>query len=157
MAKNKVTRIMPIPENKPERSSRTAGLSRCSSNGVRYQGDKGARRRSDLAKGSEARGLEGIAVKEIVGVEGNQAAIGVDDVDAGLFHGAHVESVRVEELHDEDAKDIFVAETRGSGNARQAAEQIAPGRRSGSRGMIGGAKFDEAIADPGLLLVHHGG
>src|SRR5260370_12604608 len=156
MAKNKVTRIMPIPENKPERNSRTAGLSRCSDIRARSQGDEGARRRRDLAEGREARGLKGIAVEEIVSVERNQAAIGVDDVDAGLFHGAHVESVRVEELHDEDAKDIFVAETRGSGNARQAAEQIAQGSRSGSRRMIGGEKFEEAIADSGLLFVDDG-
>src|SRR5260370_38292067 len=108
MGKKKETRIMAIPENKAERNSRTAGLSRCSSTGVRSKGDKGARRRSDLAKGSEARGLEGIAVKEIVGVEGNQRAIGGDDGDRGRFPGAHVENVRCVQLHDADAQDVFV-------------------------------------------------
>src|SRR5216684_7602702 len=140
--------MMPIPGNKPERNSSTPGLSRCSNTGVSSQRDEGARRLCELAKRGEARSLEGIAVEEVVGVEGNQAAIGVHDVDAGFFHGAHVEGVSVEELHDQQAENIFVTEARGSGNARQAAEQIAQGRGAGSWRMIGGEKFEEAIADP---------
>src|SRR5260370_41750461 len=110
--------MMPIPENKPERNSSTAGVSRCSNTGVSSQRDERARRYCELAKGCEARGLEGIAVEKIVRVEGNQAAGGVDDVDAGFFHGAHVEGGSVEELHDQDAKNIFVAKSGGGDSAR---------------------------------------
>ena len=43
-----------------------------------------------------------IAVEEVVGVEGDEAAAGVDDVDAGFFDAADVEGVGVDELHASD-------------------------------------------------------
>ena len=54
-----------------------------------------------------------VAVEEVVGVEGDEAAVGMDDVDAGFLDAADVEGVGVDELHDDDAEDVFVGEGRG--------------------------------------------
>ncbi len=48
--------------------------------------------------------LEVVPVEEIVGVERDQPAVGMDDVHAGLLDRAHVEGLRVDELHDDDSK-----------------------------------------------------
>src|SRR5712691_12414106 len=154
--KRKAAKLLEEPMSQLHRAVLLRSERASVSSGQEGRGDRDGRggrhrcRKRSGAKGREARGLEGIAVEEVVGVEGNQAAIGVHDVDAGFFHGAHVEGVRVEELHDEHAKDIFVAKARGSGNARQAAEQIAQGRGARSGRTIGGGEFEEAIADSQL-------
>ncbi len=54
--------------------------------------------------------LEVITVEEVVSVERDEAAIGVDDVDAGFFDGANVEGVSIEKMDDEHTENIFVAE-----------------------------------------------
>src|SRR4051812_43654013 len=61
---------------------------------------------------AEPRRLELVAVEQVVGVEGNHPPVGMDDVDARLLHRAHVERVGVDELHDQDAEEVLVAETR---------------------------------------------
>jgi len=61
------------------------------------------------AEGRQAGALQIVAIKHVVGVEGDQASIGMDDMDAGFLRGAHVEGMRVNELHDEHAKNILVA------------------------------------------------
>jgi len=54
-----------------------------------------------------------ISIKQGVGVEGDEAAVGMDDVDTGLFDAADVEGVGVDELHDDDAEDVFVGDGVG--------------------------------------------
>jgi len=64
-----------------------------------------------MAQRSEACLLEVVAVEHVVGVEGNQTlTVRVRDVDAGFFDGAQVEGLGIDELHNEDAKEIFVIE-----------------------------------------------
>jgi hypothetical protein len=54
-----------------------------------------------FAEGLEAGLFEVVAVEEVVGVEGDEAfGVGVGDVDAGLFDGAEVEGLGVDELDD---------------------------------------------------------
>ncbi len=77
------------------------------------------------ANGGQPGALEIVAVKQIVGVEGNQAAVGMDDVDAGFLDRADVEGVGVQKLHDQHAKNIFVGQVAGSGDFRQAAQKFA--------------------------------
>jgi hypothetical protein len=43
----------------------------------------------------------------------------MDDVDARLLHRAHVERVRVDELHDDDAEQVLVADAGGRHDVRQ--------------------------------------
>ena len=64
-----------------------------------------------VAEGFEAGLFEGVAVEHIVGVEGDEAlAVGMGDVDAGFFDAAQVEGLGVDELDDQDAEKIVVAE-----------------------------------------------
>lgn len=100
--------------------------------------------------------LEVIAVEQVVGVERDEAAIGVDDVDAGFFDGADVEGVSIEKMDDEHTENIFVAEIGGSGNAREATEKFAEAGGAGFRRMVGGEKLEQAIADAGLFFVDDG-
>ena len=66
------------------------------------------------SKRSENVSFEIVAIKEIVGIERNQPAIvWMDDVHTRFLHRTHIECVRIDELHDEDAEDVFVAETVG--------------------------------------------
>ena len=51
-----------------------------------------------------------VAVKEIVGVEGNEAAVGVNDVDASFLNAADIERVGIDELHNDYAEDVFVGD-----------------------------------------------
>jgi hypothetical protein len=54
--------------------------------------------------------LEVVAVEHVVRVEGDEASrIGVGDVDAGLLDRAEIEALRIDELHDEDTEEVFVA------------------------------------------------
>ena len=84
-------------------------------------------------EGSQAGLFEVVAVEEVIGVEGDEAAIGMGDVDTGFFDRADIEGMGVEELDDEDAKNIFVAEIGGSGDARKTAEQFAKAGGAGFR------------------------
>ena len=70
-----------------------------------------------MAKGGETSVFELVAIEEVVGVKGNEAAMGMDDRDTGLFDGADVEGIRVEEMDNENAEGILVAEIGGSGEA----------------------------------------
>ena len=66
-----------------------------------------------------------VAVKKIErGVEGDDAAVGVGDVDAGFFDAADVHVPGVEELHDDDAEEVVVAEVCRDFEFRQAAEEV---------------------------------
>src|SRR5687767_7977163 len=48
--------------------------------------------------------LQVVAIEEVVGIEGDEAAVGVDDVHARLLDRAHVERIGVDELHDQHAE-----------------------------------------------------
>src|SRR5271166_3478505 len=67
-----------------------------------------------FSQGGETCLFQVVAVEKVVGVEGDEAAIGVNDVDAGFLDAADVEGVGVNELHDDDAEDVVVGE-RGNG------------------------------------------
>ena len=81
-------------------------------------------------------GLQSIAIKHVERVERDDPAVGVRDVDARLFHAAHVEVMRVEELHDDDAENVVVRHRLGHFHQRQAAEELA--ERRGAAGRAGG-------------------
>ena len=49
-----------------------------------------------------------VAVEEVVSVEGDETAVGVNDVDAGFLDAADIEGVGLDELHNDDAEDVFV-------------------------------------------------
>lgn len=100
--------------------------------------------------------LEIVAVEEIVSVKGYETTVGMDDVDARLFDGADIEGVGIEEMDDEDAKNILVAELGGGGDLREAAEKFAKAGGAGFGGMVGGKQFEEAIADARLFLINDG-
>jgi hypothetical protein len=97
-----------------------------------------------------------VAVEEVVGVEGDETAIGMGDVDASFFDGADVEGMGVEELDDEDAENIFIVEIGGSGDARKTAEEFAKTGGAGLGRVIGGEKFEETIADAEFFFVDDG-
>ena len=81
-----------------------------------------------FAEGFEAGLFEGVAVEHVVGVEGDEAlGVGVGDVDAGFFDGAEVEGLGVDELDDEDAEEVVVAEGFGGEDLGEAAEEFAEG------------------------------
>ncbi len=107
----------------------------------------------ESTKRCQSRAFEIVAVKKIVGVERNQSAIGMDDMDAGLFDAADIKSVRVDKLHDQHTEDILIAEFRGRSNFRQAAEEFTQGIGAGLRRMVRGEKFEQTIADALLLFV----
>lgn len=76
-----------------------------------------------FAQGGEARCLEVAAIENVEGVEGDEAlAVWMRDVDAGLLDTADIEGFGVDELHDEDAEEILVAEVFGDEDFGQAAE-----------------------------------
>src|SRR5258707_1073628 len=88
------------------------------------------RDRSMLRAGAwfEAGFFESVAVEHVVGVEGDEAlAVRVGDVDAGLFDAAEVEGLGVDELDDEDAEEVVVAEVFGGEDLGEAAEEFAEG------------------------------
>jgi hypothetical protein len=65
-----------------------------------------------------------VAIKKVVRVERNDPPVRVHDMHARLLHAAHVEVMRVEELHDDDAKNVVVGHVRRRIDQRQAAEQL---------------------------------
>ena len=135
-----------------------------------------------MAERGQARCFQVVAVEEVVGVEGDQAAVGVDYVDAGFLDAADIEGVGVDELHDDDAEDIFVGQGGGGEWARcarwtgecvrphmtcagfcicdpdfgEAAEEFAEGAGAASGRVIGGEEFEEIGADGGVLFVEDG-
>ena len=88
------------------------------------QSDWGEGRLGVLAQRGEARLLQVVAVEKVVGVEGDEAAVGVDDVDAGFLDAAYVERVGVDELHDDDAEDVFVGDVVGDEDFGKTAEKL---------------------------------
>src|SRR6266849_7220131 len=108
------------------------------------------------AKGRQPGFFQIVAVKKIVRVERNEAAVGMNDVDAGFFHGANVESVSVEKLHDQHAENILVGKLHRCSHAREAAEQIAQRGSAGFGRMIRREKLEQAIANSWLFFVDDG-
>jgi hypothetical protein len=86
------------------------------------QSDSGQGCLGIAAKWGQAGLFEIIAVEEIVSVEGDQAAVGVNDMDAGFLDAADVEGVGVDELHDDDAENVFVGDGVGNENLGETAE-----------------------------------
>ena len=109
-----------------------------------------------LAQRGQARLLQVVAVEEVVGVEGDEAAVGVDYVDAGFLDAAYVEGVGIDELHDDDAENIFVGDTVGDEDFGETAEKFAEGAGSAARRVVGGEEFEEIGADGGVLFVEDG-
>jgi hypothetical protein len=62
-----------------------------------------------------------VAVEEVVGIEGDQASVGMGYVDAGFFDAADVEGMGVYELHDDYAEDVFVGNVFGNEHSWEAA------------------------------------
>src|SRR5882724_8086167 len=77
----------------------------------------------------------------------------MDDVNAGFLDATNVKSVRVDKLDDQHSENIFVAEFGGRSDFRQAAKEFTQRVRAGLRRVIGGEKFEEAVADALLLFV----
>ena len=63
-------------------------------------------------------------------------AVGMDDVDAGFLHRAHVEVLRVHELDDEHAEDLVVGHRSGTATSGRQQSKFAQGR--GRLGRVGG-------------------
>src|SRR5580658_11138289 len=80
----------------------------------------------------------------------------MNDVDAGFFHRANVESVGVEKLYDEDAENILIGKLKWGVDAGEAAEQIAERGSAGFRRMIRGKEFEQTIANSWLFFVDDG-
>jgi hypothetical protein len=67
-----------------------------------------------IAKLIEAGLLEGVAVKHVVGIKRDKTlAVGMSDVNAGFLDTSEIEGLGVDELDDEDAEEVFVAEVFG--------------------------------------------
>src|SRR4029079_9378543 len=73
----------------------------------------------------QTRLLQIVPVKQVVGIEGDQPAVRMDDVHSGLLDRAHVEVVGIHELHDDHPEDVVVADRAGRVGPGQAAEQVA--------------------------------
>ena len=88
-----------------------------------------------------------VAVEEVVGVEGDQPTIRVDDVDAGFLDAAHVEGMGIDELHNDDAENIFVRDVLGGQDFGEAAEEFAEGSGAAGGAVVGGEEFEEVVSD----------
>src|SRR6266700_1178427 len=77
----------------------------------------------------------------------------MDDVDAGFFDAADVKGVRVNELDDEHAENVLVAEVGGRGDLRQAAKEFTQRVRARLRRVVCCEKFEKAVADSLLFLI----
>src|SRR5947199_6225703 len=75
---------------------------------------------SPRSQWSQARRLEIVAVEKIVRVERNQAAVRMDDVYAGFLDRTKVECLRVDELHDQNAKDVAIRDVAARQRLRHA-------------------------------------
>ena len=106
-----------------------------------------------FAEGFEAGLFEGVAIEHVVGVEGDEAlAVGVGDVDAGFLDGAEVEGLGVDELDDEDAEEIVVAEVFGGEDLGEAAEEFAQGAGLRLGRVVGGEELEDLVAEVGVLF-----
>lgn len=96
-----------------------------------------------------------VAVEKVHGFEGDEKPFRGRDVHAGFLDGAHVEIMRVHELHDDHAEHVLIGEM-GRSETRKAAKQVleAAGRALGRR--RGAEKADGGVSQILLLLVHDG-
>src|ERR1700733_9599124 len=62
-------------------------------------------------------------IEGVEGVERDDLAVGLHEVDAGALHRAEVEVVAVEELRDHHPEGVLVSDLIGDCDLRQAAEQ----------------------------------
>src|ERR1700722_13155723 len=92
-----------------------------------------------------------VAVEEVVGVEGDEASVGVDDVDAGFLDAANIEGVGVEELHDDYPEDVFVGDVICNEHPGKAAQQFPQAACAAPWRMIGGKQFEEIVPDGRVL------
>src|SRR6185437_13774645 len=77
---------------------------------------------------------------------------GVCDVNAGLLDGAEVEGLRVDELHDENAEEVGVAEI-GRGDLRETAEEVVQRGGLRLRRVVGGEELEDGLVDALFALV----
>src|ERR1700749_4134518 len=68
--------------------------------------------------------LETVAIEQVERIEWDDRTVRLRDVDAGFFDGAQIERLRVDELHDQNAKDIAITQIARRLHLRQTAEQI---------------------------------
>src|SRR5215813_4090983 len=68
--------------------------------------------------------LQVVAVKQVVSVEWDQPPVGMHDVYAALLHRTHIERVRIDELHDDHAEDVRIAQLLRNRDPGQTAQQI---------------------------------
>src|SRR5579883_1918376 len=59
-----------------------------------------------------------LPVEQVIGIEGNDAPIGMHDMNAGAFHRSHIKVIRIEKLHDHDSKNIFIGKATGHWHQR---------------------------------------
>ena len=76
----------------------------------------------------------------------SRCAVGVGDVDAGLLDGAQVEGLGVDELHDEDAEEVGVAERRAR-HLREAAEEIVQRGGLRLRRVVGREELEDGFVN----------
>ena len=70
--------------------------------------------------------FEVIAIEHVVCVKRDEAfTVRVGDVDTGLLDGAEIKGLSVDELDDEDSKEIVVSEVFRRENLGEAAEELA--------------------------------
>src|ERR1035438_8313996 len=81
------------------------------------------KRRFLAPQACQACGFQIAAIEHIERIEGNQAlAVRMRDVDAALLDAAHVEGFGVNELDNQDAKEILVSQILGDEHLGQAAQ-----------------------------------
>src|SRR5580658_7379044 len=69
--------------------------------------------------------VQAFAIEQVIGVERNDLALRRDEVNAGALYRRDAKIVFVEELHDDDAEHLVVAEVARHLDLGQAAQQIA--------------------------------
>ena len=107
-----------------------------------------------VAQALQQSGLFG-AVEEVVAFKRNHAAIGGGEMDARLFQGANVEVGGVHELHNQNAKHVFIAQI-GRGNLRQTTHQFAQSIGLGFGAVIGGKQFEHLLFQIDIVFKHDG-
>ena len=93
----------------------------------RLRGSEGSHLHS--AQACEPRVLQFAPVKHVERIEGDEAlAVRMSDVDAALLHTPYIEGFSINELHNQHAKQILVAEVFWNEDPGQTAEQFAQRR-----------------------------
>ena len=93
----------------------------------RLRGSEGSHLHS--AQACEPRVLQFAPVKHVERIEGDEAlAVRMSDVDAALLHAPYIEGFSIDELHNQHAKQILVAEVFWNEDPGQTAEQFAQRR-----------------------------